>query len=93
MRVLLLGIALAVIGCVALPVSAYFLDGTDAGENLILPVHAAFTALIGAGLGVVVLLREQSTRRRALTGAGLGLLGAVIGLVLFFLLLNGFEGA
>lgn len=93
MRVLLLGIALAVVGCIALPVSAYFLDGTDAGENLILPVHAAFTALVGAGLGVVALSREQSTRRRAVTGAGLGLLGAVVGLVLFFLLLNGFDGA
>lgn len=93
MRVLLLGIALAVVGCIALPVSAYFLDGTDAGENLILPVHAAFTALVGAGLGVVALSRERSTRRRAVTGAGLGLLGAVVGLVLFFLLLNGFDGA
>lgn len=93
MRTLLLGIALAVLGCVALPVSAYFLDETEAGENLILPVHAAFTALVGAGLGTVVLSRDHSTRRRALTGAGLGLVGALVGLLLFFLLLNGFDGA
>lgn len=93
MRTLLLGIVLVVVGCVALPVSAYFLDGTDAGENLILPAHAAFTAVVGAVLGTVTLSRDHATRRRALTGAGLGLLGAAVGLVLFFLLLNGFDGA
>lgn len=93
MRTVLLGIALVVVGCIALPVSAYFLDETEVGENLILPVHAAFTALVGAGLGTAVLSRDHSPRRRALTGAGLGLVGAVVGLVLFFLLLNGFDGA
>lgn len=93
MRVLLLGIALVIVGCVALPVSAYFLDETEAGENLILPVHVAFTALVGAGLGTVVLSQDQSRRRRALVGAGLGLVGALVGLVLFFLLLSGFDGA
>ncbi len=93
MRALLLGIALVIVGCIALPVSAYFLDETEAGENLILPVHAAFTALVGAGLGIVVLPRDRSTRLRALTGAGLGLVGALVGLVLFFVLLNGFDGA
>ncbi|KRA38782.1 MULTISPECIES: hypothetical protein [unclassified Nocardioides] len=93
MRFLLLGIALVVVGCIALPVSAYFLDTTEIGENLILPVDAAFTALAGAVLGAAVLPREHSPRRRALVGAGLGLLGAVVGLVAFFLLLNGFDGA
>lgn len=97
MRVLLLGIALAVIGCVVLPVSAYFIDEIETSpgstENLILPVHVALTALIGAGLGTVVLPREHSARRRSLAGAGLGLLGAAVGLALFFLLLNGFDGA
>ncbi|MCX6399141.1 MAG: hypothetical protein NTX33_04315 [Propionibacteriales bacterium] len=93
MRTLLLAVALAVVGCVALPASAYFLDGTDTGENLILPVHAAVTALVGAGLGTAVLSRDHSGGRRALTGAGLGLLGALAGIVLFFLLLNGFDGA
>ncbi|WP_182378073.1 hypothetical protein [Nocardioides sp. WS12] len=93
MRALLLGIALAVIGCVVLPVSAYFLDEIETSPGstggLIVPVHLALTALIGAGLGTAVLSRDHSTRRRALTGAGLGLLGAVVGLVVMYLLLSG----
>ncbi|MBM7516908.1 hypothetical protein [Nocardioides nitrophenolicus] len=91
MRILLLLLALVVVGCVALPVSAFLLDGTDTGENLIVPVQVLVTAAVGAVLGSRLL--ASSSRRRALTGAGLGVLGAAVGVGVFFLLLNGVDGA
>lgn len=96
MRIVLLTIGLVLVGCLALPLTAAVLDGSATGEDLVLPVYVAATVAVGAGLGVVVLPGgpgRPSTSRRALTGAGLGLLGAAVGLALFFLLLNGFEGA
>ncbi|TNM50168.1 hypothetical protein FHP29_01165 [Nocardioides albidus] len=91
MRILLLVVALVVVGCLALPVSAFLLDGTDTGDDLILPVQVVVTAAVGAGLGRVLL--DGPSRRRALTGAGIGVLGALVGIAVFFVLLNGFDGA
>ncbi|WP_157514781.1 hypothetical protein [Nocardioides sp. J54] len=93
MRPLLVGAVMALVGCVLLPITAFVLDGTRTGEDLVLPVHVLLAAAIGAVLGSLALDPAWAPRRRALTGAGLGLLGAVVGLVLFFLLLNGFDGA
>jgi peptidoglycan/LPS O-acetylase OafA/YrhL len=92
-RILLLALVLAVVGCVALPLSALVLDGTDTGEDLIVPVQVLLTAALGAALGSVVLDRSRPPRRRALSGAGIGVLGALAGVVVFFLLLNGLDGA
>ncbi|GAA4086839.1 hypothetical protein ACFFOS_23125 [Nocardioides kongjuensis] len=93
MRILLLLVVLAVVGCVALPLSALVLDGTDTGEDLVAPVQVLVTAAVGAALGHLVLDRSRPGRRRALVGAGVGVLGAAVALVVFFLLLNGLHGA
>lgn len=91
MRILLLVLVLVVVGCVALPLSALVLDGTDTGENLIVPTQVLVTAAVGAAIGRLLL--GPSAQRPALTGAGLGILGALVGVAVFFLLLNGFDGA
>lgn len=93
MRILILVVVLAVVGCLALPLSAFFLDGSDTGEALIVPLQVVVTAAVGALLGRLVLDRSQPSRRRALTGVGLGVLGALVGIGVFFALLNGVDGA
>ena len=88
-------LVLLVAGVLSLPVSAAFLDG-EGSENWILPVQLGGMAVIGAlvGLASPSLARESATTaRRVVFGALLGLLAALIGVVLFFLLLNGFDGA
>ncbi|NPD05710.1 hypothetical protein HN031_13545 [Nocardioides sp. zg-1308] len=88
-------VVLLVLGMLSLPVSASLLD--DQGtENWIVPVQLLAMALLGAAVTVALpgLAREgASTGRRAMTGAWLGLLAALVGVVVFWLLLNGFEGA
>lgn len=93
MRILLLVVVLVVVGCLALPVSALLLDGTDIGENLVLPVQVVVTAAVGAALGRVLLDGDRPVGRRVLTGAAVGVLGALVGIAVFFLLLNGADGA
>ncbi len=90
----LLGWALLIgAGMLSLPLAAYLLD--DQGtENWILPVQLGGMALVGALVGGTLpgfLL--GSTRRRVLVGAAYGVGAAVVGVLLFFLLLNGFSGA
>jgi len=80
-------------GMLSLPLAAYFLD--DQGtENWILPVQLGAMALLGAlvGVGLPGFL-AGSTRRRVLVGAAYGVGAAVVGVLIFFLLLNGFSGA
>ncbi|PVG83253.1 hypothetical protein DDE18_08110 [Nocardioides gansuensis] len=72
---------LAVAGIFSLPVTAYFLDG-ERTENWILPVQLLVMAALGALLWPKRLVG-------ALIGVGMGLVGVAV----FFLLLNGFEGA
>ncbi len=82
-------------GIVSLPVSAAFLDGQST-ENWIVPAQLGAMAVIGALVGLVTpgLGRPtMSTTRRALFGVLLGLLAAMVGVVVFFLLINGFRGA
>lgn len=93
MRYLLTLAALFLVALVALPASAFFLDSSPRTENLVVPVYAVITLAVGAGLGVLLLPPDRSTRTRALVGAGLAVAGAVIALVVFFLLVSGFDGA
>ncbi|KAA1421570.1 hypothetical protein F0U44_04605 [Nocardioides humilatus] len=82
-------------GIVSLPVAAYFLDGQGT-ENWILPAQLATMAVIGALVGQVtpaLVGAGASARKRAALGALLGIGAAVVGVVLFFLLINGFSGA
>lgn len=88
-------LVLLVLGILSLPVVASFLDG-EGTENWIIPVQLILMAIIGAAVTVAMpaLARAgASTAARAVTGAGWGVLAAVIGLVVFFFLLNGFDGA
>ncbi len=91
---LLIAVGLLLAGMVSLPLSAYFLDG-PATENLVLPAQLAGMALLGAALGAAApaISREGATGRRALVGAGWGLLAAVVGVAVFWFLLNGLGGA
>jgi hypothetical protein len=92
------GVALVVLlaaGIVSLPVAAYFLDG-ESTENWIVPVQLVAMALIGAAVGRLLpgLTGADATAvRAALVGAVAGVVMALVGVVIFFLLLSGFEGA
>jgi hypothetical protein len=89
------GAALVLLGMVSLPLVASVLDG-EGTENWILPVQLLLMALVGAAVGraVPALAGEGAgARRRMVVGALVGLAGAVLGLVVFFLLLSGLHGA
>jgi hypothetical protein len=86
---------LIVAGILSLPVSAAFFDG-EGSENWIVPVQLGGMAVVGAlvGLATPALARAGAPAgRRMLFGVLLGLLAALVGVALFFLLLNGFDGA
>lgn len=88
-------VVLGAAGLLSLPVAAYFFD--DPGtENLIVPVQLLAMAAIGAGVTVALpaLARAGAPRgRRALTGTWWGLLAALVGVLVSWLLLNGVRGA
>ena len=77
----------------SLPLAAYFLD--DLGtENWILPVQLGGMALVGVLVGSALPgFVAGSGKRKAALGAGCGVAAALVGVVVFFLLLSGFEGA
>ncbi len=80
-------------GVLSLPLAAAFLDG-QGSENWILPVALVVTALVGALLGAALPgFVAGATRRRAAVGATYGLATAAVGVLVFFLLLSGFDGA
>jgi hypothetical protein len=82
-------------GMLSLPLAASVLDGQGT-ENWIVPVQLLAMAAVGAGvtLALPALARAGApTERRALTGAWWGLLAAFVGVVVFWLLLNGLRGA
>lgn len=88
-------VVLIVLGVLSLPLVAAVLDG-EGTENWIIPVQLALMALVGAVAGrfVPALAGEGATRGRAAgIGAVVGVAAAVLGLVVFFLLLNGIDGA
>lgn len=88
-------VVLGVTGLLSLPVAAYLLD--DPGtENWIVPVQLLAMAAIGAGVTVALpaLARVGAPQgRRALTGIWWGLLAALVGVIVAWLLLNGVRGA
>ena len=88
-------VALVVLGMLSLPATAFVLD--DQGtENWIVPVQLLGMAAVGAAVTVALpaLAREGAPpARRAMTGAWWGLLAAFVGVIVFWLLLNGFSGA
>jgi hypothetical protein len=82
-------------GILSLPVAALALDG-EGTENLILPAQLAGMAVVGAVVGYLLpglAGPSASKRRSAWVGVAVGLLLALVGVVVFFLLLNGFDGA
>ena len=88
-------LVLLVAGILSLPLSAALFDG-EGSENWILPVALVVMAAIGAGLsfGLPALAGETATAgRRALVGAGWGVLASVVGVLVFWVLLNGFGRA
>ena len=95
-------VGLLVLGVVLLPLLASFLDGQGT-ENAILPLHLVLMAVAGAlvwrGLPSPATAEATATGPRApgarvlVVGAAVGLAAAVVALVLFFLLLSGFDGA
>ena len=92
---LLGGAVLLVAGAFSLPLTAYVLDGPGT-ENAILPVQLGLMAVLGAATASALpaLAPAGATpARRALVGAGWGLLAGVLGVVVFWFLLNGLRGA
>jgi hypothetical protein len=88
-------LVLLVLGVISLPLVASVLDG-EGTENWILPVQLLLMAGAGAlaGWAVPGLGGEQATRGRGVVaGAAIGVGCAVLGLAIFFFLLNGFSGA
>lgn len=93
-RVAVVVIALCVLSVLVLPASAYVLDRVN--ENWILPVHFAVLAIAGifAWTAIPGLARPDASRGvRIIVGAIVGLLTGLVGIGVFFLLLNGFTGA
>lgn len=88
-------VVLLVTGMLSLPLSAAVFDG-EGTENWIVPAQLLAMAGIGAGLAVALpaLAREGApTGRRAMTGAWWGLLAALVGVLVFWLAINGISGA
>ncbi len=82
-------------GIMSLPLAALAFDG-EGTENFILPAQLGGMAVLGAVVGYLLpgLAGDAASRRRAVwVGVGVALLLAVLGVVCFFLLLNGFDGA
>jgi hypothetical protein len=85
---------LVVAGILSLPIAAAALDG-EGSENWIIPAQLGGMAVVGAlvGLTIPALTGSGSPARRALLGALMGFGVALVGVIIFFLLLNGFDGA
>jgi predicted membrane channel-forming protein YqfA (hemolysin III family) len=88
-------IILLAAGILSLPVVAYFLDG-EGQENWIITIQLAGMAVLGVVVGSLLpgLAGPAASPGRArLVGALVGIGMAVLGVVIFFLLLSGFDGA
>jgi hypothetical protein len=88
-------VLLVVAGILSLPLAAALIDG-EGNENFILPTQLLGMAVVGAVVGYLLpglAGPTASTRRSVWVGAVVGLLLAVLGVVVFFLLLSGFDGA
>ena len=88
-------VILLVLGIFSLPVTAFFFDG-EGSENWIVPVAVLLMAVLGAIVGSMLpgLAGAGATQQRgAIIGAAVGVAMLVLGIVVFFLLLSGFDGA
>lgn len=91
-------ITLLVLGVLALPLLAAVLDGGST-ENLIIPLDLVVMAVVGALVWRAVPAPATAGpsmadgRRTMLVGAAAGVAAALFGLLVFFLLLSGFDGA
>lgn len=88
-------LVLLVAGVMSLPVAAAIFDG-EGSENWILPAQLGGMAIVGALVGAATpaLVGDGATTgKRVWLGALLGVGAALVGVALFFLLLNGFDGA
>lgn len=88
-------VILLVAGVLSLPLAALVLDG-EGNENWILPAAFGAMAVVGAIVGSLlpgVAGRDASTRRGRWVGALLGVGMLVLGTLVFFLVLSGFDGA
>lgn len=86
---------LLVAGVLSLPLAALPFDG-EGSENWILPVQLGGMAVLGGVLGALtpaLVGTGAGARTRVVLGALLGVAAALVGVVVFFLLLNGFDGA
>lgn len=82
-------------GVFSLPLAALFLDGEDT-ENWVLPAAFVAMAAIGAIVGSVlpgVAGSHASASKGRWVGALIGVAMVLLGTLVFFLLLNGFDGA
>jgi hypothetical protein len=82
-------------GVFSLPVAAAFLDGEDT-ENWVLPAAFVAMAVFGAAVGSVLpglAGPTASTSKGRWVGAVTGVAMVALGTLVFFLLLNGFDGA
>ena len=90
---IVVGAFLVVLGVLSLPLTAMVFD--DAGqEGWIIPVQVVVMALVGAAVGYAVpqLAGDGAARTRgSLVGVLIALVGVVIGLVMYFILLSGFD--
>lgn len=88
-------VVLLAAGMLSLPLSAFFFDDPDT-ENWVIVIQLVAMAAIGAAVTIALpaLAREgASTGRRAVTGIWWGLLAALVGVLVFWFLLNGVRGA
>ncbi|MBB3036970.1 hypothetical protein [Hoyosella altamirensis] len=85
---------LLILGIFSLPVSAFFLDGPGT-ENWIVPVHFVVMGAAGALVAFWLPLAQDgaSPGKRILVGASTGIGLAIVGLAVFWFLLNGIGGA
>jgi hypothetical protein len=85
---------LVVAGTVSLPLAATPFD-SEGSENWIIPVQLGGMAVIGAvvSLAIPALTGAETVGRRVALGALIGVVTALVGVLVFFVLLNGFDGA
>jgi hypothetical protein len=87
---------LLVVGVLSLPIAAAFEGDGDNSENWILPVAFAGTAVVGAVVGALLpgIAGERAGRASgARVGAIVGVVMLVLGTIVFFLVLSGFDGS
>lgn len=87
---------LLVVGVLSLPISAAFEGEGDNAENWILPIAFIGSAVVGAIVGGLLpgLAGPDASRAKGMRiGAIVGVAMLIVGTIVFFLILSGFDGA